>query len=323
MSGVLTEEVDNANGMGELSCNLPVVAANKFSLLMTGSCTSGDSIVHEETWDKPSFVFLNVYNLGMLPTVLNAIMIPLAGVGAFHAGVEVYGDEWSYCRCDLPDVGIVGTRPRQHPLHEYRESVPLGQTELTRHGVQALLAWLQHQWRGGEYDRLSRNCIHFADAFCKELKVAPLPSWVSSVMAHGTRLRGALERVTVPRCEKLPECDHQPLDHRERQPKAPARAKTSSPIPPHPWQDEAASPMCSARRFGCEEVVSRTPRLPPASVQYEALSEHMAAEVLNEHAAVIGNSRWATLLRSEVKKSRSVKHWAQFSQELRLPVSSV
>lgn len=63
------------------------------------SAGSGDGCSHEDVWECHSnVVFLHVYDL--TPTIskyVNTVMRPL-GAGAFHAGVEVFGDEYCFGR---------------------------------------------------------------------------------------------------------------------------------------------------------------------------------------------------------------------------------
>jgi len=46
--------------------------------------------------------------------------------GLFHAGVEVFGQEWNHGA-----TGVTCHAPRHHPSHTYRTTVPMGETKLT------------------------------------------------------------------------------------------------------------------------------------------------------------------------------------------------
>merc|ERR1712032_1579601 len=112
----------------------------------------------------------------------------IQSVGAFHAAVEVYGEEWSFYRTPNPtSCGVCKSlRPRNHPVHVYRQSVNLGQTKLKEWEVRYLIrARLAHKWLGGTYDLLHRNCIHFCDELLLSLGVKPSPSWVSGLHETG------------------------------------------------------------------------------------------------------------------------------------------
>lgn len=96
--------------------------------------------------------------------------------GAFHAGVEVFGSEWSYGCC-----GVDASAPRAvhgNP-HTYYCTIPLGRTLLDRTAF-ATLAWsMCQQWRGADYELFGRNCCGFASELCRRLGVQPVPDWVS------------------------------------------------------------------------------------------------------------------------------------------------
>jgi len=134
-------------------------------------------------------VTLHIYDLGNDESVksMNEFLRPL-GTGAFHAGVEVYGEEWSF-GCQSKHVsGIFCTRPRQCAGHIYRESVEMGETQMTMGEVNALIMRVSLEWSGKEYDILRRNCCHFCDAFCKALGVGPPPEWVTNLAGVGATL---------------------------------------------------------------------------------------------------------------------------------------
>lgn len=47
-----------------------------------------------------------------------------------------------------------------------------------------MVATLQQAWQGAQYELLTRNCLHFCDAFCAQLEVPPIPAWLNR-MAYG------------------------------------------------------------------------------------------------------------------------------------------
>jgi len=111
--------------------------------------------------------------------------------GAFHAAVEVYGEEWGFYRqADPTDCGICRSRqPRRHHVHVYRQSVNLGKTRFTDWQVWDLIRdHVIPHWPGGKYDLIQCNCIHFADAFAKLLEVQPVPPWVRGLHETGAAL---------------------------------------------------------------------------------------------------------------------------------------
>mmetsp|Transcript_113027 Transcript_113027/g.211904 ORF Transcript_113027/g.211904 Transcript_113027/m.211904 type:complete len:414 (-) Transcript_113027:4-1245(-) len=98
--------------------------------------------------------------------------------GVYHAGVEVYGVEWSYGFSEDDEAGVSRCIPRTHPQHTYRATVNMGCTELHRTEVEAALLRLTERWRGPDYSLIHHNCLDFCNAFCKELGVGRIPGWV-------------------------------------------------------------------------------------------------------------------------------------------------
>mmetsp|Transcript_44443 Transcript_44443/g.96641 ORF Transcript_44443/g.96641 Transcript_44443/m.96641 type:complete len:355 (+) Transcript_44443:120-1184(+) len=139
---------------------------------------------------SPNTVFLNVFDLAPVLSVPNAILCNTVvnTVGAFHAAVEVYGEEWSFYRTPSPtSCGVCKSlRPRNHPVHVYRQSINLGETSLKDWEVRYLIrAKLALKWPGGGYDLLTRNCIHFCDELLLTLGTRPAPGWVRGLHEAG------------------------------------------------------------------------------------------------------------------------------------------
>lgn len=153
-------------------------------------------LVHFELAVKcapPNTVFLNVFDLASSLSVPNAIFCNslFNSMGAFHAAIEVYGEEWSFYRTPNPKAcGVCKSlRPRQHPVHVYRQSVNLGIASLRDWEVRYLIRGkLVSKWPGGGYDLLSRNCIHFCDELLLLLGVLPVPAWVRGLHETGHSL---------------------------------------------------------------------------------------------------------------------------------------
>merc|ERR1711988_515316 len=110
-------------------------------------------------------VFVNIYDLGddnlgklinKMSTVNDSVMVG----GVFHAGIEVYGYEWSFGRSP-EGSGVWRTLPRMELGHQYRATMPLGPTELSSAQVWKVLQRLGVEWPGTEYDLLRRNCLSF------------------------------------------------------------------------------------------------------------------------------------------------------------------
>eukprot|EP00747_Dinoflagellata_sp_TGD_P180447 gnl/TRDRNA2_/TRDRNA2_32920_c0_seq1.p1 gnl/TRDRNA2_/TRDRNA2_32920_c0~~gnl/TRDRNA2_/TRDRNA2_32920_c0_seq1.p1 ORF type:complete len:579 (+),score=118.28 gnl/TRDRNA2_/TRDRNA2_32920_c0_seq1:1-1737(+) len=156
----------------------------------------GQEMISKKEVRDARTVELHIYDLGRMVGVLNEATMLLAGMGAFHVGLEVYGDEWSYRRCEAPEEGVICTEPRVHPAHVYRRSVNLGKTPLSERDVLARIISMKHAWRGESYDLLTRNCVHFASALALELGVDSVPNWVVSLPDTGAQLRNMWDAVT-------------------------------------------------------------------------------------------------------------------------------
>jgi len=147
-------------------------------------------------------VHLNIYDVSKEGAVqwLNAVfahwLAPVKLGGAFHAGVEVHGFEWSFgatTRETLP--GISCALPRTNPQHHFRQTVYLGRTKLSMASVTATITDLIEEYPGQAYDLLRRNCCHFADDFCRRLKVGPIPGWVHRLTRFGAGADGVVQAV--------------------------------------------------------------------------------------------------------------------------------
>jgi len=128
-------------------------------------------------------VFVNIYNLGSdgLGGMINKIstMNDVAMVGGvFHAGIEVYGNEWTFGKTIEEVSGVWRTLPRMEMGHQYRATVPLGSTPLANVQVWELMRRLGKEWLGTSYDLLRRNCLSFSNTLCDELGVRRIPRWV-------------------------------------------------------------------------------------------------------------------------------------------------
>jgi len=146
-----------------------------------------EATVAYQPLDLPSLpsgsVLLNVYDVGdadlfqkinRVSTMNDTVLIG----GVYHAGVEVYGVEWSYGFSEDDEAGVSRCIPRTHPQHTYRATVNMGCTELHRTEVEAALLRLTERWRGPDYSLIHHNCLDFCNAFCKELGVGRIPGWV-------------------------------------------------------------------------------------------------------------------------------------------------
>lgn len=148
---------------------------------------------HEISCVPPNTILLNVYDLSSVASIPNALFCNtlMKTVGAFHATVEVHGEEWGFYRQQRPDqCGICKSRQtRHHPVHIYRQSMDLGSTTLNVTEVRGLLvSEMQQQWPSKRYDIVFCNCIHFCDAFLGILGAKPVPAWVKGLHETGAAI---------------------------------------------------------------------------------------------------------------------------------------
>jgi len=139
-------------------------------------------------------VWLHIYDVskGSVQWV-NSLIRPV-GTGAFHAGVEVFGLEWSFGYAAEGRTGVYSCQPRGNSQHEYRESVLMGGTCHSGAQVHELIGRLSAEWVGNGYHLLTRNCCNFSDALCTALDVGPVPEWVVHLAGAGAKLADGVDQ---------------------------------------------------------------------------------------------------------------------------------
>ena len=75
--------------------------------------------------------------------------------------------------------GIDMSLPMTHAEHEYRKSFYLGNSRYSEETFFQLLVGLKAEWRGADYNVLSKNCHTFAQHLCDLLDVASVPAFVT------------------------------------------------------------------------------------------------------------------------------------------------
>lgn len=169
------------NAQGLPVCGAPDDTNGDF--LIVTPCTpdsvwfASEIIPREDTQHFPqgSLVYLNVYHLSDDWLHSNQVSNQIFGIGgAFHAGIEVHGVEWTY-----GDEGISCNDPRTHQVHVYHESILLGETPWSANQVVDHVKRLQRFWQGEEYDVLEKNCCNFSDSLSQELVGEHIPAWVT------------------------------------------------------------------------------------------------------------------------------------------------
>ena len=116
--------------------------------------------------------------------------------GAFHSGVVLHhpegAREWAYGGCES-GTGVFNTMPQsEHLPFKYKQTISMGQTELSSEEVIALLLAMMEEWHGDGYDLTKRNCCHFSEALCIALDVPEaFPGWVNRLAHAGAAIGDA------------------------------------------------------------------------------------------------------------------------------------
>ncbi|EAA20078.1 hypothetical protein, partial [Plasmodium yoelii yoelii] len=112
-----------------------------------------------------SMVYLNIYDLDPVSKVLNSVVKPI-GTGAFHAGVEVYGYEYSFgyvAGKEIKNSEKFGKNAekfgKKDQINPHSFFIVRCKTPLTKTEVNLLVDVMKLQWIGDTYDILSRQDI--------------------------------------------------------------------------------------------------------------------------------------------------------------------
>eukprot|EP00929_Paragymnodinium_shiwhaense_P011104 TRINITY_DN116432_c0_g1_i1.p1 TRINITY_DN116432_c0_g1~~TRINITY_DN116432_c0_g1_i1.p1 ORF type:complete len:287 (-),score=54.17 TRINITY_DN116432_c0_g1_i1:56-916(-) len=135
-----------------------------------------------------SDVWVHIYHTDAATGWLNWAVLKSMDIGIFHAGVEVYGNEWSFQYFEDtwndPTVpGIIRCEPRQMPSYDYQESVCLGSTKLNTDQVVDILEEFYDRWPASSYHLTHKNCISFAKALVERLQPPkPFPCSLTNII---------------------------------------------------------------------------------------------------------------------------------------------
>lgn len=143
---------------------------------------------------EDGMVFIHVYDLANseMIRIMNSCLLTFWVGGAFHAGIEVFGQEWCYgyiCKEDnsgVPGSGAFASTPRSNAEHGYRMTIPMGRSKLNEEQAAALLEKMTKEWADTQFDTFRHNCLHFCNALCEELGVGTIPPWLD----RGQRIAG-------------------------------------------------------------------------------------------------------------------------------------
>ena len=114
-------------------------------------------------------------------------------MGAFHAGVEVLGREYSFGWNDEGSTGVFWVEPKGAEAlfgHRFRQRIVLGTITTTMDELNDVVAQLEGEGMGYMYDMWHKNCNHFCDALAERLSakstdgvaLAKIPVWVNRLL---------------------------------------------------------------------------------------------------------------------------------------------
>jgi hypothetical protein len=189
--------------------------AHEWVKVITGAVDEATARCSRSEW---SFVYVNVYDMGKdwRLRMFNVLLQDLLHLGGlFHAGVEVYGQEYMFGSNgeDFPvykKSGVTVCGPRACQNHAFRCSQCVGLTGLSKSNVEAMVAVLAWQWPLQVYRIFGPNCITFCREFCQLLGTARLPGWVDSLARRaGKRNVMKLRNTCAIRCAQGHDCKFQ------------------------------------------------------------------------------------------------------------------
>lgn len=134
-------------------------------------------------------VLVHIYHCDPYTGWLNRVLLKDREIGIYHAGVEVYGEEWSFQyfedSWEDPSVsGMIRCAPKCMSEYDYQESVCLGPTPFSQEEVNQMLLSLHYEWPACNYHITNNNCLTFAEQLVKLLEAPE---------AFPAKLKGILE----------------------------------------------------------------------------------------------------------------------------------
>lgn len=154
------------------------------------------SCLHKHLFFAKAPVILHVYDVGKDSRIhaLNQVLPATGAGGIFHGAIEVHGREYSFGYAPRERPGVFACQPQSCPMHTFRESIFLGDCQLTPSQVQAILRQLKPEWMANTYNLLQKNCCTFSNEFAIELGVGPIPEWVHALAHTAVALNEVLGR---------------------------------------------------------------------------------------------------------------------------------
>lgn len=103
-------------------------------------------------------------------------------LGAYHSGLVVAGEEWSFGGHDQEGIsGVYTAVPEMNEEYSFYDRVIMGTVRKTKRQVQGEILNLaaNPRWSGLSYELTKRNCNHFASDACWLLLKKRPPEWIN------------------------------------------------------------------------------------------------------------------------------------------------
>ena len=100
------------------------------------------------------------------------------------------GREYSFGWNDEGTTGVFWVESRGAETlfgHRFREHIPMGHVLLSYEELEVTIRKLETEWMGFMYDMWHKNCNHFCDSLCRELKLGAIPKWINRLTSTGAR----------------------------------------------------------------------------------------------------------------------------------------
>lgn len=104
------------------------------------------------------------------------------GVGAYHTGVEINGQEYTFGG----GSGIFSMQPRQVPNGTFRVAHEMGNFNGNSSSLEAAIDELRHDFDPSSYNILTKNCNHFSDQLLLKLLNKNIPGYINRLAFMGS-----------------------------------------------------------------------------------------------------------------------------------------
>ncbi len=158
-------------------------------------------------------VYVNMYSM----ISLNVILAPL-GIGVFHSGVEVCGEEYFFAGHPFDSSGICMCKPKEAQLDgttiTFKKRVLIGETDKNKGEIHAIIDTLGRDFRGNDYTVLDHNCNHFSKMFSDQLigttrRYRPFPKHVNRIASILGKMYEFLPKFVKDRVEGIMEAEYE------------------------------------------------------------------------------------------------------------------